>query len=143
MNQIQNTWLLFAAALSAIAALLHVAIIFGGASWYQFFGAGKKFAQASKDGKIWHHFVTLGIAGVLGLWSAYALSGAGVLPRFPLLGGALVAITAIYLLRGLIVLPMLFGVRSKVTPFIVCSSVVCLGFGFVHLMGVVRAWKLL
>ena len=133
-------WLLFAAALSASAALLHIAIVFGGARWYQFFGAGQKFVRASETGKIWHHMVTSGIAGVLGLWSAYALSGAGVISRLPFLRAALVTITTIYLLRGLVVLPMLVIARNKVTSFILWSSLTCLGFGMVHLAGVIRAW---
>jgi hypothetical protein len=51
------------------------------------------------------------------------------LPRWPLLPAALCAITGICLLRGLAVLPLLVFARSKATPFLVWSSLVCLCFG--------------
>jgi hypothetical protein len=135
-----NAWLMLAAALSAIAALLHVAIVFGGAAWYRFFGAGKRFVRAAERGEVWQHGVTLGIAAVLASWSAVALSAAGAIGRLPLLGAALVAITAIYLLRGLVLLPMLVVARAKVTPFVVWSSLICLGYGIVHAVGVWQVW---
>ena len=138
MPSYENPWLVLAAFLSAMAALLHVAIVFGGAKWYQFFGAGEKFVRAAEQGQVWQHIATLGIAAVLGLWSVYALSGAGVIPRLPFLAWALVIITVIYLLRGLVVVPMLVFARTKVTPFILWSSFICLGFGLVHLAGVAK-----
>ena len=135
-----NLALVVAAGLSAAAALLHVAIIVGGPAWYRFFGAGEKFATAAAAGRAYPAVVTAGIASVLGLWAGYALSGAGVLPRWPLLAAALCAITGIYLLRGFAVLPLLLFARSKTTPFLVWSSLVCIGFGLVHLLGVLQVW---
>lgn len=44
MSPSVNLSLVFAAALSAIAASLHLAIIVGGPAWYRFFGAGERFA---------------------------------------------------------------------------------------------------
>lgn len=136
-----NAWLVLGAALSAIAALLHVAIIVGGAPWYRFFGAGERFARAAERGEIWQHVATLGIAAVLALWAAVALSAAGVIDRLPLLGWALVIITAIYLLRGLVLLPALVFARGKVTPFLVWSSLICLGYGVVHAVGLSQVWS--
>lgn len=140
MSPSVNLSLVFAAALSAIAALLHLAIIVGGPAWYRFFGAGERFARAAAAGRIYPGAVTVGIASMLGLWAGYALSGAGVLPRWPLLPAALCAITGIYLLRGLAVLPLLVFARSKATPFLVGSSLVCLCFGLVHLLGLLQVW---
>jgi hypothetical protein len=135
-----NVWLMVAAALSAIAALLHVAIVFGGAAWYRFFGAGERFARAAERGELWQHALTLGIAAVLAAWAALALSAAGAIGRLPLLGWALVIITSIYLLRGLVLLPMLVLARTTVTPFVVWSSLICLGYGVVHAVGVWQVW---
>lgn len=135
-----NLVLVLSAALSAIAALLHVAIIVGGPAWYRFFGAGEKFARAAAAGRAYPAVVTAGIALALALWAGYALSGAGVLPRWPLLPAALCAITGVYLLRGFAVLPLLLFARSKATPFLVWSSFVCIGFGLVHLLGLLQVW---
>jgi len=46
MTTSYNLWLIVAAALSGLAALLHVAIVFGGGPWYRFFGAGERMALA-------------------------------------------------------------------------------------------------
>ncbi|WP_460830387.1 hypothetical protein [Lysobacter humi (ex Lee et al. 2017)] len=84
--------------------------------------------------------MTLGIAAVLGLWAMYALSGAGVIRRLPLLRTALVAITAVYLVRGLVLLPLMLDADFAPTAFDVWSSLICLGYGLVHLLGLVQAW---
>lgn len=135
-----NAWLITGAILSGIAALLHVAIVFGGAPWYRFFGAGERMASAAAAGRLYPAVVTFGIALVLDIWAIYALSGAGILPAFPLLKWGLVAITGIYLLRGLAIIPLLIAAREKATPFLIWSSVICVGYGVVHLVGVAQVW---
>jgi hypothetical protein len=136
-----NAWLIVGAILSSIAALLHVAIVIGGAPWYRFFGAGEAMASAAAAGRLYPAVVTLAIAAVLAGWAAYALAGAGVLPALPWQKAALVAITAIYLLRGLAILPLLLLAREQATPFLVWSSLICLGYGIVHLAGLAQVWE--
>jgi hypothetical protein len=136
-----NAWLVVAAALSGVAALLHVAIVFGGAPWYRFFGAGEAMALAAESGRAYPAIVTIGIALVLGLWAAYALSGAGLLSALPLLKWCLTAITAVYLLRGLGIVPLYLFAREQATPFMVWSSIICIGYGVVHLVGIIQAWS--
>lgn len=138
-----NAALVIGACLSAIASLLHVGIIIGGGPWYRFFGAGEKMAAASEAGSPYPALVTLAIALVLGAWAAYGLSGAGVLAPLPLLKLALVAITSIYLLRGLAIVPLLLFARPKATPFLIWSSLICIGYGVVHLVGVAQTWSTL
>lgn len=135
-----NPWLIGGAILSGIAALLHVLIVWGGAPWYRFFGAGEAMASAAAAGRLYPAIVTLAIAAVLAGWAAYALAGAGVLPAQPWQKAALVAITAIYLLRGLAILPLLLLAREQATPFLLWSSLICLGYGIVHLIGVTQEW---
>jgi hypothetical protein len=135
-----NIFLALGAALSTIAALLHIGIIVKGANWYRFFGAGEQFAQAAERGERWQDVITFGIAVVLFTWAAYALSGAGVLSRLPLLRYALIIITGIYLLRGLVIVPMALLSFDKVTPFWVWSSLICLSFGVVHAIGLAQVW---
>lgn len=135
-----NVWLLGAAVLSAIAALLHVAIVIGGPAWYRFFGAGERMASAAAAGQRYPTLVTLAIAAVLAVWAAYALSGAGLLPAMPLLRLALAAITAVYCLRGLAIVPLWIFARAQATPFMVWSSLICLGYGIVHLVGTLQIW---
>jgi hypothetical protein len=131
------------ALLSAVAALLHLGIIAGGPAWYRFFGAGERFARAAAEGRWYPTVVTLGIAAVLFIWSAYALAGAGVIGRLPLLKAALVAITAVYLVRGIAFAPLVLAKGGTLTPFVVWSSVICFGYGVVHLVGLVQRWTAL
>jgi hypothetical protein len=131
------------ALLSFVAALLHLGIIAGGPAWYRFFGAGERFARAAAQGRWYPAIVTLGIAAVLFAWSAYALAGAGVIGRLPFLKAALVAITAVYLVRGVAFAPLVLAKGGTMTPFVVWSSLVCFGYGLVHLLGLVQRWAML
>ncbi len=139
----QSDAFFYGAVLSATASLLHIAIIAGGAKWYQFFGAGKKFVHAAERGHGWHDVVTFGIAVVLAVWAAYALSVAdfGVLAPLPGYKIVLSLVTAVYLLRGIAGFALLLvPQRSHSTGFVVISSLICLGIGVVHAVGL---WELL
>ena len=138
-----NLPLIIAGLLSASAAVLHVLIIFGGPDWYRFFGAGERFAVAAAEGRYFPALVTTGIAAVLSMWSAYALSGAGVIPQLPLLRMVLVGVTAIYLLRGIAFVPMVIAKGGQVSPFALWSSAICLGIGMIHLVGLMQRWPAL
>lgn len=135
-----NVALVIGACLSLIAALLRVGIVFGGAPWYRFFGAGERMATAAAAGRAYPAVVTLLIAAVLTTWAAYALSGAGAIAPLALLRLALVAITAVYLLRGMAIIPLWLFARGTITPFLVWSSLVCTGYGLVHLAGLSQEW---
>jgi len=138
-----NIFLIVGAALSAMAALLHICVIFGGPAWYRFFGAGERMAMGAAAGHWYPPIVTLLIAGVLGVWAAYALSGAGVLQPLPLLAFVLPAITAVYLLRGMVAVGLFAFDRQRLNAFWVWSSAICLVFGLVHLAGLVQVWETL
>ncbi|MGF0237195.1 hypothetical protein ACQR3P_30460 [Rhodococcus sp. IEGM1300] len=134
-----NTALVIGAGLSLLAALMHVGVIMKGPSWYHLFGAGERFVRAAQAGRKFPAVVTMGIALVLGAWSAYALSGAGVIDPLPLLRPALCVITLVYLLRGLLG-PFVLAGTGRSVRFIMISSAICLMFGLVHLFGVVQVW---
>ncbi len=136
-----NIPLVVAAILSGIAALLHIAIILGGAQWYRFFGAGERMATAAESGRLYPAIVTLGIALVLATWALYALSGAGVLPSLPWLRFGLIVISAVYLLRGLAIVPLLTVARDQSTPFLIWSSLISLVYGGVHVLGLSQVWS--
>ncbi len=140
-----NPFLLIGALLSFIAAGLHLACIVGGPDWLRFFGAGEKLAVMAERGHWYPGFVCIFIASVLMVWGAYALAGAGggeALP-LPFLKWILVAITAIYLLRG--TLPFLVGLAKPdiLVPFMIWSSGVCLVYGIIHAVGLYQVWSAL
>ncbi len=134
-----NRWLVVGGWLSAAAALLHVAVIIGGPDWYRFFGAGEAMARMAERGSPVPALITLGIAAVLALWAACAFAGAGLMRRLPLMRAALVVISAIYLTRGLVIIPVLM--QPNAPAFDMWSSLVVLVYGLVYAIGTARAWN--
>jgi len=143
MNPARNPALILGGLLSVAASLLHIGCIIGGPAWYRFFGAGEGVAQAAERGEALPHLMAGGIAAVLAIWAAYAFSGAGLLPRLPLLRTGLVVISAIYLLRGLVLIPALVINGANVMPFILWSSLIVLVYGLAYAIGTWTAWPTL
>lgn len=140
MTPARNTALVIGGLLSVAASLLHIGCIIGGPDWYRFFGAGEGMATLAEQGSMIPTLLTLGIAAILAIWAAYAFSGAGLLPRPPLLRTGLVVISAIYLLRGLALIPALIINRGDVMPFVLWSSLIVLVYGIVYAVGIWTAW---
>jgi hypothetical protein len=139
-----RSWLLVGGGLSAAAALLHLACIAGGPDWYRFFGAGEPIARAAERGSPIPALLTLGIATALAGMAAYAFSGAGLLPRLPLLRTGLIAITCVYLARGaMLFMPATFDRPDLSSAFMLWSSLIVLIYGLVHAVGLWLAWPLL
>jgi hypothetical protein len=59
----------------------------------------------------------------------------------PLLRWGLVAIAAVYLVRGLALFPLFVVAREQATPFLVWSAPICIGYGVVHLVDTVQTWE--
>jgi hypothetical protein len=135
-----RNWLIVGGVLSAIAALAHLAVIAGGPDWYRFFGAGEGMAQAAERGELRPVLITIGIAAMLFVWAAYAFSGAGLIGRLPLLRTGLVAISAVYLLRGLAPVAILLFRPGLMSPFAWWSSAIVLVYGLAYAIGTWGAW---
>jgi hypothetical protein len=136
-----NILLIIGGVLSVLAALLHIAIIFGGSSWYRYFGAGEWMAKMSDQGSVIPGLITFGIAMVLFVWGLYAFSGAGLITiAFPLVKLALMAISIIYLIRGLVLFPALLLRPEIVDGFAIWSSLVSLVFGLCYAIGTVQVY---
>lgn len=142
--QALNPWLVAGAVASAVAALLHVGCVIFGASWYRFMGAGEDMARMAEAGRLLPTAITLGITLVLLLWSAYALAAAGLALPLPWVRWATLALTAVYLLRGLggfaaaVLLTTPQPGRSD--SFWWWSSAICLAIGTLHAVGLRQAW---
>ena len=136
----RNPFLIVGGVLSAAASLLHLAVIAGGPSWYRFFGAGEELARMAEQGSLTPALMTLGIAAVLAIWAAYAFAGAGLIRRLPLMRTALVLISAVYLLRGLVLIPAFVVNPGGVPPFVLWSSLIVLVYGVAYAVGTWVAW---
>ena len=136
-----NHPLLFGAAFSLIAALLHFACIPWGANGFRFLGAGEPIVSMSAAGHWYPPLVAFVVGTVLSVWAIYALSGAGLFPPLPYLRLALVGITAVYLLRA-VAFPLLkTAFPGNSTTFWLVTSAICLVIGFFHLVGLIQVWQ--
>jgi len=120
----RNFYLIAAAVLTGIAALAHFGCIIFGGDWYRLLGAGEQMAKMADNGLWYPTLVTLVIVVILLTWTLYALSGAKIIPRLPLLGLGLFVIALIFLLRGVafvFIMPMFPG--NSLTFWIVSSGI--------------------
>jgi len=119
---------------SFLITLLHLALVFK-PQWYRYFGADE-LVQMHEKGSPFTVLVTLGLALMFAVWGAYALSGAGVIRRLPLLRISLIAIGAIYTLRGLMLPSEIVKVLQSGHPFrFVVFSTGSLAIGLLYLVG--------
>ena len=102
--------------------------------------APDSFVSATEAGSKLPALGALVVAVVLIVAAAYALSGAGMLPKLPLLKLGLVVVTGVYLARGIAVVPLAMARPDRIVP-IVWTSVIVLVFGAVHLLGLVQVWR--
>ncbi len=137
-----NIYLLIAAGLNFAAAFTHILIIYFGAPWYRFFGAGEHMAQMAEKGSLQPTLITLFIAGVLSVFGIYALVGAGVRIPVPFAKPILIMITMVFFVRGLAVIPVLRPSEQLPSPeFWLWSSVTVVIYGIFHVIGLIQVWS--
>lgn len=132
--------LLAAAWMSVAASLLHLAVIAGGPEWYRFFGAGESMARAAERGSLVPPIMTAIIAAILAVWAAFAFGAAGVIRLLPLTRTALIAIAAVLLARGALVLVPQVWAPEQTMTFRIVSSAACFAMGLCFALGTWAAW---
>ena len=145
MSHPGRSWLLGAGLLSLGIAALHVGIIVAGPAAYTYFGAGD-LAPLAAAGSPVPALLTGALVLLFAIAGAYALSGARVIGRMPLLAPGLVAIGAIYVLRGLALGPELLALARGTAGFpprYAVFSLVSLLTGLAYVAGTWRAWAAL
>lgn len=139
---------ILASLLTSAAAILHIAIIVGGPDWYRASGAGNELALMAESGSAYPAFLGSVLTLIFLGWAIYALSGAGIIIRLPLLKTALILITIVCVVRGLygFFVPVFIKteyVASLGVEFWVFSSIVWLSIGLSYLHGVINNWSYL
>jgi putative oxidoreductase len=133
------------AAMSFIVALLHLAMIPIGVEAYDFFTAPTRFIELARHGSPVPPLVTFLIAAVFAAFGFCALSAAGRAPRLPQLRIILIFICAVYLLRGLVVVPelLLYLHTSDIPGRALAFSLISLVIGIVYTVGLALRWPAL
>jgi len=125
-----------AAYLSFAVAIFQAGISFS-PTLSRYFGAPKQFVAEP----LLLLSAGLFMAVVFGVFGLYALSGAGTIRRLPLLPVGLLAISIVYTLRGLMLIPQLlinmgsFSSFENIGTQSLISSLVSLVIGLVYLFG--------
>ena len=131
-----------AAGCSAAVAVLHLAILLVGPPWYRYFGAPSLARQIESGSALVPWLLTLAVAALFALSAGYGLSGAGVIRRLPLLRVALYTIAAVYLLRGLQVVPeVIVWIQGRIPPRFAVFSAFSAFAGVVYLLGTIRTGR--
>ena len=135
-----NRYLIAAGVISALISLLHVIAVFvPGLYRYISPGQGSELAQLAVQGSSLTTLLTAILALIFAVWAIYAFSGAGWLPRLPLLQAALVVIGAIYFLRALFLPTEINMVMTQGLPIrSVVFSTISLAAGLLYLIGFFR-----
>jgi hypothetical protein len=114
-------------------AILHIYIIFAGAPAYAYYGAGDWMVSKAKEGSFIPAAITWAVTAVFFVFACYSMAGANIIAMPYLLYG-LVTITALYLLRGSLILAIPF-MSQRLTRFDKVSSYLAFSIGLLHLLG--------
>lgn len=149
MHEPRNNYLIWSGIAAAAGGLLHLAAIFGGPAWYRFIGATEPIIRMVERGHSYPIVVVLVAATFLFACASYAFSGAGLIPRLPLLRTGLVLITAGVLIHGLAFIPMvvlwpeamlLVYDGDGINTALIVTTILCLVTGTGYALGTRAAW---
>jgi hypothetical protein len=124
-------WL--SAAIALLGVFIHIGAIFGGPTWFEFFGAPPVVVSSARAGTLLAPLGALTIAALMAVCGLFALSALGVVRRLPLLRPTLSLIACITLLRALSLVPVAILKPNLLNAFEVVASLVwgLAGIGFV------------
>jgi hypothetical protein len=127
--------LIVCALINVAIAALHIYIIFDGAPSYRHFGAGEWMATQAEQGSLIPAVITWGVTAVFFCFALYNLVAANAVALpLPWLFYGLVAVAAIYILRGSVVITFPF-MSNKITAFEKGSSYIALAIGILQAAG--------
>ncbi len=149
MQRTRNKYLIWSGIAATAGALLHIATIFGGPAWYRLIGATEPIVRMAERGHSYPVIVVLVAATILFACASYAFSGAGLIPRLPLIRTGLVLITAGLLVHGIAFIPAVVlwpGAMRNVydgdgiNTVLIVTNVLCVVVGMGYLLGTRAAW---
>jgi putative oxidoreductase len=120
-------------------ALFQISGIFLPYNMIKYFGGPAEFSQTNP---VAFAFMCIVITAIVAVFGLYALSGAGRIRQLPLLRTVITVATAIYILRGLLLIPQIPVVlkQPSLVRFLL-FSIISLCAGLVHLAGLLALFN--
>ena len=105
---IQSKCLIIAGVIASLAAIWHLLCIVGGPSWFIFARAPSAIIISAQEGTLLAPIGTIIVATLMFTCTLYAFSAAGLIGKIPLVKPALITISALCLLRVIVVIPSFY-----------------------------------
>lgn len=134
-------FLILSGLLCFLIFLLHLIIAIKGGEFYIYFGAGERFAQLSESGSLVPGIITSLLSLIFLVMCLYALSGAKLIRKLPFLRLMLVLFSAIFTLRGLVIIPQAMQANFSLLNRFTIFSGVSLTIGLSYLAGTILNWN--
>ena len=137
--QVRNYGLLFGGYFSLAFALFQLSAIWWPPRVVAYMGGP---ADLSVNQPFLYGILCVVIAAIVALFGLYALSGAGQIRPLPAVRAALITITAVYLLRGLLFIPQLpIVVKNPHLVRFFLFSLIAFCVGAAYLVGVILLYR--
>lgn len=127
--------LVMAAAIAIFTALAHSSCIFLGPECYAFQMAPESIVTSAREGTAFAAIATLVVSAIFVIWAAYALSGAGLILRLPLLPLGIYTISFLCIVRGLLGIQLWIRKPEVMSTFGNVSSWIWFATGLLFLVG--------
>lgn len=137
---VQSKLLMSAGVIAAASAIWHLLCIVGGPSWFAFARAPQQIIDSAQQRTLLAPLGTIVVAALMFACTIFSFSAAGLIRKVPLLKSALMTISLLCIVRGLIAIPIL------VTPtgldiWEVIASAVWLYVSICFLAGSIEQYK--
>ena len=132
MKNSHAAWIYLAMLIAAAGVVIHVGAVIAGPSWFEFFNAPPQVQASAREGTWLAPVSALTIAGLMLICALYAASTVGVVRRPPLQRLGLLTISAVCLVRALILPPLAISHPELRNAFEVVSALIwgTAGVGF-------------
>ena len=127
--------LLIAATIAFATALAHLSCIFLGPECYSAQMAPPVVVESAKANTLLAPVGTVIVSAIFGVLGCYALSGAKLLPRLPLLNIGIYAIATVCIIRGLLPLQYWLRFPDRVDTDVLIVGLVWLFVGLCYVLG--------
>ncbi|MFA0016624.1 hypothetical protein AB4391_25370 [Vibrio lentus] len=137
---VKSKLLISSGAIASASAIWHLLCIWGGPSWFAFARAPQPIIDSAVQGTLLAPLSTVFVAGLMFACTLFSFSAVGLIRKMPLLKPALITISFLCTVRGLIAIPILITPTGLDTWELIASSV-WLYVGLCFIAGTVEQYR--